>query len=55
MQSCEVLLGKGFPEGLALLKGERELLLGRLAGTIGTGKCSSTPGGSTAELLAGSK
>ena len=50
MQSCEVLLGKSGPEGLALLEGERELLLGGLSAAIGTGEGTSTPGGATANL-----
>jgi len=50
MQSCEVLLGEGLPEGLALLEGERELLGRGLARAVGTGESTSTPGGATADL-----
>jgi hypothetical protein len=50
MQSCEVLLGEGGPEGLALLEGERELLLGRLSAAIGTSEGTGTPGRATANL-----
>lgn len=50
MQSCEVLLGEGGPEGLALLEGERELLLGGLSAAVGTGKGTGTPGGATTNL-----
>ena len=50
MQSCEVLLGEGGPECLALLEGKRELLLGRLSAAIGTSEGTGAPGRATANL-----
>jgi hypothetical protein len=44
------LLGESSVEGLALLEGEKELLLGGLSAAVGTGKGTGTPGGSTANL-----
>jgi hypothetical protein len=38
------------PEGLALLKGKRQLHFGRLARAVWAGKGASSPGGSTADF-----
>lgn len=50
MQSCDVLLGDSGPEGLALLVGERKLLLGRLSAAVGTGEGTGTPRRATTDL-----
>lgn len=50
MQSCHVLLGEDGPEGLALLVGERELLLRRLSAAVGTSEGTGTPRRTTTDL-----
>lgn len=50
MQSCDVLLGNGLVEGLALLVGEQKLLLGRLSASVGTSEGTGTPRRATTDL-----